>query len=306
MKKLSKLFLILLVIGLTLSGCGQKNTDNNEKKEENNTVTVPGELLGYYYEQIAGRGALNVVGTSDGADLTIDWGSSAAETAHWDIHATYDGSRFNYTDGKYTVMTFDEKGNHTDDVKYTDGSGYFEVVGDTLVWHNDKGDNGSTDVVFVRDAERAEAVGMPNPWLETDDLNDAIKNAGVEFYPPIEEALPTGKHAVNFKTYISTPGTMSVLYESDDNQLMLRKTNGEVSGVELAGDYNKYSKTWEHMFKGLKINLVGDGKTANIAYFDVDKFHYAFSFNPGQEDNGLTLDEINSMVMGMENEPTDK
>ena len=305
MKKLSKIMLcVLLLVGLVLSGCTKK--ENADNGGESQSVAVPEDLLGYYYEQVAGRGALNIEKADDGANVTIDWSSSAFETAHWEMHTTFDGTKFNYKDGVYKTITFDANGNGTEKEEYKDGTGYFEVKDGSIVWHDDKKQASDQDVVFLRDSERAETIGMPNPWLETDDLNAAIKNAGVEFDPPIVEALPVGEHAVSFSKYISSPGTLSVLYEGEGNEMMIRKSNSELSGAELAGDYNTYSKTWEHSFKGLKINLAGDGTNANLAWFDNDDHHYSILFNAGQEGKGLTMDEINSLVMGMESGEANK
>ena len=295
---MKKLLIILLMLIFVISGCSNKNDTGNNTNTDTKPVNIPDSVLGYYYEQIAGRGILNIEEPKEGhAKITIDWGSSAFENAHWDIEAIYDGKQLNYKDGMHIIQTYESQTDHTDKVIYGDGSGYFEIKQDSVVWHNDKKDNGDEDVVFVRDVAPGDAsADMPNPWIETTDLNVAIKNAGVEFSPPIDEALPND---VKLKTYLSTFGTISAMFEGGDDELIIRKSTS-AEGQELTGDYNNYSKTWKHNFKGLSMELAGDGELVNNAWFTIDDEHYAFIFNPGQEGKGLTLDQINSMINGMD------
>lgn len=294
---MKKLLIILLVSIFVLSGCTKK-ADTDNTNAEVKPVNIPDAVLGYYYEEIAGRGVLNLEEKKEGyGTITIDWGSSAYENAHWDIEAIYDGKQLNYTNGSHIIQTFENQSDHTDTLVYSDGSGYFETKQDSIVWHNDKKDNGDEDVVFVREREPKETIdGMPNPWVETTDLNVAIKNAGVEFGPPIDEALPND---VKLKTYLSTFGTISAMYEGGGDTLTIRKSTTS-QDKELTGDFNEYSKTWKHSFKGLIIEFEGDGELANNGWFTIDDEHYAISFNPGQEGKGLTMDQVNSMINGME------
>ena len=297
MKKYSKILILLLLSMFLLSAC-TKNPDNTDDQTDAKTLNIPVKVLGYYYEEVAGRGVINVEKVKDNlAKITIDWASSASENAHWDIEATYDGEKLNYENAKLLTQVYDTTGNHADTENYHDGTGYFIVEEDCLVWHNDKKDSGDMDFRFVRDYVRAdENADMPNPWIETDDINVAIKNAGVEFDPPIEEALPA---KVKLIKYLSTQGTISALYEDADNSLLIRKSN-TIMGQELTGDYTAYTKTWKHKLKGLEVNCAGDGKLANVVWFETNDFTYSFNYNTGQEGKGLSMDEINSIVNGME------
>lgn len=297
MKK--KLLLFVMIIGLLLTSCGKKQETIN-----NDPIEISEDYLGYFYEKTVGRGVLNLTNpASDGSvDVTIDWGSSSAETAHWEMKAQFDPSKnvFTYKDGIHTVRTYDNAGNFDEKDVYKNGTGTFTVDGFDLIWHSDSDEYGE-DVVFARDIERKDdVVGMINPWIETTDINVAIKNAGVEFDPPVIESLPTGDHKVMPTKFVSTFGTLSALYEGSGNEMMIRKSF-ESSGKEgLAGDYNNYSKTWTQNHKGIELELAGDGTLANVICFDMDGDHYSISFNVGKEGKGLSLEEITSMIDGME------
>ena len=280
---IKKLLTLMFVAMLILSGC----TKQEDKKSE--TAPVPEEALGNYYEKIAGRGMLSL--DKDGL-VTIDWSSSAFERAHWELKGEYDpeSKRLNYKDGLMTIQTYTDETNYTEEQQYNDGTGYFTFEENAILWHNDKKDNGDGEVEFVRDSARAEdtAASMPNPWTETTNLNTAIKEAGFEFEQLTSDVLPGG---VKLKTYMAMPGILSAIFEGDENNLLIRKSNA-AQGKGLAGDYNDYSKTWSDKFKGLDITCEGDGEKANLAYFDIEGEHFSISYNAGQEGKGLTLDQI--------------
>lgn len=297
MKK--KLLFILLIVGLLLTSCGKKQEPVN-----NEPIEISEDYLGYFYEKEAGRAVLSIKNPRDdgSADVVIDWGSSASETAHWEMLVKFDpkANMFSYKDGLHTVRTYDTAGNYEEKEVYKNGSGSFTVDGFDLIWHSDKDDQGG-DVVFSREVERKDdTAGMINPWIETTDLNVAIKNAGVEFDPPLVETLPTGKNKVMPFKFLSTFGTLCAYYESVDNEMIIKKSTENQGKEGLAGDYNTYSKTWTNRYKDIELNLAGDGKLANVVWFDLDGDHYSITFNSGQESKGLSLEEITSMIDGMD------
>ena len=128
-------------------------------------------------------------------------------------------------------------------------------------------------------------VEMPNPWSETTDLDEAEKATGVDFDPPVDNSL-----------------LLEAVYKKGDDEIVIRVST-QVSGIELNGDYNKYSKEWEENFKGLTVNCKGDGTLINCANADVETTHFAVLINPGQEGKGLTADELKSIFMGMQAGP---
>ena len=94
-------------------------------------------------------------------------------------------------------------------------------------------------------------------------------------------------------------GTLDAVYGNESDEMRIRIST-ELTGSDLSGDYNAYSAEWDRSFKGLSVHCMGDGETANAALFDVEDLHYAISLDPGLEGRGLTMDELNSILMGMQ------
>ncbi|MBQ2509570.1 MAG: hypothetical protein II529_01980 [Erysipelotrichaceae bacterium] len=281
--------IILVMIAMMICAC----TKQEDPKQE--TAVIPEEILGNYYDEIAGRGMLKL---KKNGDVTIDWSSSAYETVHWEMHTEYDPETkvLNYRDGIKKVLTYAEDETVNETEVYTDGTGAFTVEDKALIWVNDKNDNGNQDIVFVRDFERpVEETGMINPWIETDDLNKAVKEAGVEFNQIASNALPKADNAVSFRTYMSMPGIFSAIFRGNDNEMIIRKSL-TLSGRDLAGDFNEYPDVWEEEYKGLKIECEGTEPSINLASFDIAGEHHTITFRGKEEGQGLSIDEITTLM----------
>ena len=297
---MKKLFIILLVILFVLTGCVKKEDSENSK--ETTVVEIPKEATGYFYEKVAGRGILNISNAKkDGSvDIVVDWGSSAYETAHWEMSAVYNPKTqsFDYIKGKQAIRTYDASGKYKEEIVYEDGTGSFAFKDGAIIWHDDKAEKGSEDIIFLteEDREKQEVVEIPNPWIETQDLNVAIKNAGVEFEAIAKDVLPKGS---KFVTYISAVDILSALYETKDGEMMIRKSP-TLEGKELAGDYNEYSKVWNEHLRGSEVYLEGDGELANLVYYVGEDGYYSISYNAGQEGKGLSVEEVEALMIAME------
>ena len=91
-----------------------------EEKPEGEVDVVLDEGIdkyeGSWYEEIAGRGSMEIGPMGDGKYyIEVNWGSSAAEMAAWRFTALYDNASgdLTYEDGSYQMITFDESGNET-------------------------------------------------------------------------------------------------------------------------------------------------------------------------------------------------
>ena len=101
MKKIMIVLLSALMV-FGLCACGSGSADEGGQKE--NKESIPVDLLGYYYESIAGRGVLNISNAKDlEADAEIHWASSAFESNTWKMRVTFDGRQFSYSDGTSTT-----------------------------------------------------------------------------------------------------------------------------------------------------------------------------------------------------------
>ena len=299
---MKKAFSVLLTMSVLLVGCTAKEEPVEEPVQEpaeepaeepaqepEAAPEVPEELCGTWYEQIAGRGRLTITRSEDGtASAAIDWASSAFETNHWvmeTLNYSPETATLDYTGGRLTRIKEGEE-----EVVYLDGAGSFDITEDALVWHDGYAEVPGDTTTFVREA----VVGIPNPWKETDDIEEAEAIAGVVIhgpdYPPRELELVG---------YMAMPGTFSETFTNGTDTLVIRKST-VAQGQELSGDFNEYSTSWTQHIKGLAVECRGDGKTLNEGIFHVDDEYWALLFNPGEEGNGLTPDELNTIINCMQ------
>lgn len=256
---------------------------------------VPGTfpVSGSYVDSIAGRASMEITGTPSLYSVTIIWPNNYAESSSWTFSGFFDASGvMRYSNGVMVTTTFDGSGGSSIVTKYTNGSGtlsYYPAT-DTLGWNDGRGSSGT----FVRSTVPVPAVTPAiNEWTETTDLNAAISNSGVNFNPPIPEALPEG---LSLTTYRSRPGIIEARY--GNGALVVRKSN-TVSGSDLSGDYNTYTRDWNITLKGLSVHCRGNGTNANEVTFSAGGTYYSLSYHPGVEGLGLTANEINGLVNGM-------
>lgn len=104
-----------------------QTTDAAQTAEAAPTVETEGEVNvvlddgvekyeGNWYDEIAGRGAMDIAPSGDGKYyIQVNWGSSAAETSVWTFTAIYDSASGDlvYDDGLYQDLLFDENGDET-------------------------------------------------------------------------------------------------------------------------------------------------------------------------------------------------
>ena len=142
-------------------------------------------------------------------------------------------------------------------------------------------------------------VEMPNPWHETADLEEAEKATGVDFEPPVENSLPEGFELVSYRY---TDKILEATYSNGDEELVIRVSTTQ-SGLDLSGDYNAYTKSWEVNFKGLVVKCNGDGTLSNCSYADLENIHFSVLFNAADEGKGLSEEQLKSLFMGMQAKP---
>lgn len=133
------MYLSLAALLLNIAGCSAR--------QQPAVSAVPEGLYGTYYEEIAGRGHF----TLDENGIDCLWSSSAAETTEYTMEVVYDeaNNRLTYQNGVRRDIVFDSENKSTATVVYEDGTGYFEIDGDKLIWHNDKEEGGPSK--FIKD-----------------------------------------------------------------------------------------------------------------------------------------------------------
>ncbi|MCR5844196.1 MAG: hypothetical protein K6G66_09610 [Oscillospiraceae bacterium] len=148
-------------------------------------------------------------------------------------------------------------------------------------------------------AQQPLMIGLPNPWTETESLEEAIRISGIAFDPPVAEALPEG---MELFFYRAMPGTIEADYSNGKDELTIRVSMDE-NGYYLAGDYNTYSHEWQENVKGLTVDCLGDGKNANVAVFSTGDLAFSLGSACGREGAGISEDTLKSLIMGMQAVP---
>ena len=274
-----------LMMVLSLSACQKKE----EVIDDNIPVSIPEDYQGIYTDNVAGRANVEV----SEVGIIITWANSAAEVYQYEFPTTYDeaNNQITYANGVLKDVVFAEDGTSTEEVVYSDGTGYFKIDGEDLIWHDDKE---NTDTTFVRVDK--DVIGIPNPWVYTSDLNEAVTGSGIDFMGVAQESM----EGLTLVTYGYIEGSIiEAQYDVNGVEMTVRKSP-ELSGLELSGDYNTYSKTWEVNFKGVNVECNGDGETLNLAYINGVENNYSISYNAGNEGQGLTVDQLQSIVMGLQ------
>ncbi|MBQ8934018.1 MAG: hypothetical protein IJ061_07015 [Lachnospiraceae bacterium] len=112
---------------------------------------TPDALIGSWAEKVAGRGVIEISkGADDTYEIQINWGDSANTMYVWNMTATPDGSNgLRYENGRSAILTFDEKGNETEEVRYENGTGRFYLNSANEVMWEDETDHQGDDCVFV-------------------------------------------------------------------------------------------------------------------------------------------------------------
>ncbi|MBR2669365.1 MAG: hypothetical protein IKE36_06205 [Solobacterium sp.] len=301
-------------IAVLLGGCAKPEQNNQpaqsatpEPTTEASTpeptaeATAPAEdyssLTGIYVDSIAGRGMLELKEGENDPEVNINWSSSAFQHNEWhmQVHYNEDHTSLEYQDCTMDEVTFDSAGKETRETRYTDGTGSFELVDDTLIWHDDQTEN-DEPVTFVRDTEFEHLHGMINPWRETTDPDDAEKIAGFAMDCPVDEAMPND---MVFRSFVCMDDVYGAMYDNGKEEMLIRKSSS-IDPEELSGDFFTYSKSWDISLKGLTVHCLGDGKTVNNALFSNGEYNYVILYDAGNEGNGLTPDQLNSLIMSLQ------
>lgn len=134
-----------------------KEASANDDATADETVTAP-DFSGTYTEPMSGRCTITIESLGENNyKVSVLWGSSAFESANWEMNATYYDSTtlLEYTGAKYFVRTYSDEENYEDDVQYTDGAGefWFEEDG-KLGWRSANSDvDGVTGETFFEKVE---------------------------------------------------------------------------------------------------------------------------------------------------------
>ena len=306
MKKTAKLLAIMmaLIMALTmgLAACGK----NAEPDDGQNPVM---NFIGYY---VCDRANVLISADGDeGASAIVTWGSSAWENSSWMMSGTFDPEtlRFEYHDCVRMDYVYDDNGDEVSQTEvYTGGHGFmFFAEGDilTLTWQDDQ-ENVADGMVFeyVGAVPEGEEVGMANPWSDVDSAQAAAEGAGLDvFMVPEEAVISLGE--VKVDQYRCMEGMAEARVEFPAVSMTIRKGSKELEIAEgdISGDYGEYKYDWTQNIKGLEVKCFGNREgEATKTIWSVDDMDYSITAYGlgGDEDYGLSPDDLNSLINGIQ------
>lgn len=114
---------------------------------------TPDDMLGRWAEKIAGRGVITISsGENEGEySVSIHWGSSAFESANWEMtaNATGNGAELRYENAKCYIRTYTSETEFTDAVEYENGTGSFTLNSANEIMWDDETAHAGDNCVFV-------------------------------------------------------------------------------------------------------------------------------------------------------------
>ncbi len=178
--------------------------------------------------------------------ITIEWGGSATELAHWDIMGRLDPDTLTiaYSNATKSIITYDDKGEIvSQEPEYEDGTGTITFHNDgTFTWHEDQSEYG-TDMVFEwvpvseerQDGERFEAVIVLEGMEETVHY-EHIKNEALGFEMDYDYESFTRYSDLNMECFTSVwdgPGNpenfLEVTHRTEDADTAAASVRTELS-----------------------------------------------------------------------------
>ena len=142
--------------------------------------------------------------------------------------------------------------------------------------------------------QQQEVVVHENPWTQAEDVSQAVEAAGVEGGFETPDQTIEGFEEISEVSYLDD--VVEVTYQRDDNDLVIRKGNGNdnVSGV-----YADYSQQKDVIMDNIIVHMSGVNDTIHIATWTDGDSSYSITYaltNPG---HGLTEDEVREIVLSM-------
>ena len=118
-------------------------------------------------------------------------------------------------------------------------------------------------------------IGMPNPFVDVDSLEDAAKIAGFDMTAPDSLDGYNGTQIQAIKEDL-----IQVIYGEPDHNVYFRKAVGT---EDISGDYNEYDTVTESDMDGTNITFSGNGELVYLASWIEDGRFCSVSMNEGAE-----------------------
>lgn len=323
MKKLS-LILAAALLAATLAACNGKPADpvpaekTDEQPAPAETAEEPVEETAEEPEETPDDGqnpVMNFIGNytcgranifveaagKEDAKITVHWGSSAFETAIWELRGRFDTDTLtvNYTNGVHSNHIYDpETDKETLETVYEDGTGTFTFHEDplSLTWADNK-ENAAEDMVFLY-----ENFNLPNPWREVSE--EEAKSACTNSF-----TAPEGAENVTWRLMdggADEAPLVELTFDLNGKTYTAREKYGAAEDEDITGLYYDWTASEETTIHWTDRDLdamdhifIGEGESiANVTWYDIE-IGIAYSLTTTAED--LDGFDIRAVADSMEN-----
>lgn len=151
--------------------------------------------------------------------------------------------------------------------------------------------------------EASSQAGMANPWSDVESAKAAAEGAGIDGFG-LPESATISLGDVTFSSYRCMDGLAEAVAEFPAVEMTIRKGLSSVAeDGDISGDYNEYANTWIQNIKGLEVTCFGNREgDATKTIWSVDDLCYSITAYGlgGDEDYGLSPDDLNSLINGIQ------
>ena len=278
MKRLLSVLIIIMTI-ICITSCTANSVTDTETNQTNTGEKVPENLRTTYIEKEAGRGVVVI----EEDNITADWAQDASVVYHYEMPVYYDQTNNTIIYNKATLneRSYAEDGSYTEKQIYNDGSGYFEFIDDSLIWHNEK---------EQRTDEFLNTSYISNFY---DTLDKAEEVAGFS----IEYPNNTSLFEVKETRYYVVEGTIAVIMSNDEQNLFIGKhTDRQVRDALFAG---QYENKWNETINGYDCECFSNGEKIEAIWWNDDTYYYGVMYTDDDQttSEGFTREEITTIIM---------
>ena len=135
---------------------------------------------------------------------------------------------------------------------------------------------GTTNTVEEKDdveMERPVILGMANPFIDCESLEEAENNVGFTLTLPSNEDLPSWVNKTIYRSSVVNMKLLEIIYPEDDTfEREIRIRKGITDKEEISGDYNSYESEKTVDIDGVKVNTYSNGDLIYLATWNSGEY----------------------------------
>ena len=200
-------------------------------------------IIGDYYDTISQRATMQITASGEkDADVTVQWGNSAAETVVWHFSGpcvmSDKGITIEYNNGVKKILSSDGNGTINEKIDYENGTGklVFDENISHPVWTDDQEDTGARCAFEYAPVDNTTNIN----GLSMGESESAVRKTMGE---PAAEGETAGMKELVYKDVPFLGGKMKFHILIDDDTVRAIRVVTHEGGAEAANNISKYIET---------------------------------------------------------------